>query len=59
MKKKPYEKPSMEVFRLKQQSALLAGSGGMSGNDPFGNGGDPLGGGSGVRFDDETDWLLQ
>lgn len=27
--KKPYEKPSMQVFELKQQSQLLAGSAGL------------------------------
>ena len=51
MKKKLYEKPSMEVFKLRQETALLAGSGGVSGIDPFANGGDPLGG-SGARFDE-------
>ena len=33
-KKKEYEKPSMQVFELKQQPQLLVGSGG-NGNDPF------------------------
>ena len=36
--KKPYEKPSMQVFKLKQQPQLLQ----MSGNDPFNPGGNPL-----------------
>ncbi len=43
MKKKQfYEKPSMQVFELKQQPQLLAGSGL---NDPsdYPGGGDPLG----------------
>lgn len=42
MKKKMYEKPSLEVVELKQQEALLAGSGGLEtpsgytgGTDPF------------------------
>jgi len=42
MKKKQfYEKPSMEVFKLKQQPTLLAGSGL---NDPtdYSDGGDPF-----------------
>ena len=30
-KKKQYEKPSMQVFELKQQSQLLAGSNGQAG----------------------------
>ena len=30
MKKKEYEKPTMQVVELKQQLALLAGSGGMN-----------------------------
>ena len=29
--KREYEKPSMQVFELKQQSALLAGSNGQAG----------------------------
>ena len=39
--KKQYEKPSMQVFELKQQPQLLAGSGL---NDPsdYPNGGDPF-----------------
>ena len=42
MKKKMYEKPSMQVFELKQKQQLLAGSGL---NDPsdYPDGGDPLG----------------
>ena len=40
-KKKIYEKPSMQVFELKQQPTLLAGSGL---NDPtdYPDGGDPF-----------------
>ena len=38
IQKKKYEKPAMQVFELKQQSQLLQ----VSGNDPFGNGGDPF-----------------
>ena len=34
--KKLYEKPSMQVFKLKQQSALLAGSvGDIPGSEPY------------------------
>ena len=36
--KKKYEKPTMQVFELKQQPQLLQ----VSGLDPFNNGGDPL-----------------
>ena len=35
MKKKMYEKPSMEVYELKQQPQLLAGSGGSGGSTPY------------------------
>jgi hypothetical protein len=45
MKKKEYERPTMQVVELKQQLALLAGSaasGGMTPNDPYTPGGDPL-----------------
>ena len=42
-KKKQYEKPSMEVFELKQQPQLLAGSNDGSGNVP-GSGDYPDGG---------------
>ena len=42
-KKKKYEKPAMQVFDLKQQQQLLAGSSGVpDGLDPFTPGGDPL-----------------
>ena len=41
-KKKIYEKPSMQVFELKQQTQLLAGSGLDEPND-YPDGGDPLG----------------
>ena len=38
MKKKQfYEKPSMKVFELKQESALLAGSGSDGNLDPMGD----------------------
>ena len=41
--KKKYEKPSMQVFELKQRTMLLAGSnGGADKLDPFDSGGDPL-----------------
>lgn len=36
-KKKIYEKPSMQVFELKQQPQLLAGSGGDGNINPMGN----------------------
>ena len=40
--KKKYEKPSMQVFELKQQTQLLAGSGGdIPNSDPYTPGGDP------------------
>ena len=42
MKKKEYERPTMQVVELKQQSTLLAGSGGMDPNDPYTPGGNPL-----------------
>jgi len=44
MKKKHfYEKPSMQVFELKQQTQLLAGSGGdIPNSDPYTPGGDPF-----------------
>jgi hypothetical protein len=38
MKKKLYEKPTMQVVKLKQQPQLLQ----ASGLDPFNPGGDPL-----------------
>ncbi len=43
--KKKYEKPSMQVFELKQQTQLLAGSTTGNMNDPadYNDGGDPLG----------------
>ena len=42
-KKKIYEKPSMQVFKLKQQPALLAGSGGeIPGNNPYTPDSDPF-----------------
>ena len=39
--KKKYEKPSMQVFELKQQPQLLAGSG-LGNPDDYDNGGDPF-----------------
>ena len=41
-KKKIYEKPSMQVFELKQQTQLLAGSG-LGDPSDYPEGGDPLG----------------
>ena len=41
-KKKQYEKPSMQVFDLKQQPQLLAGSG-LGNPSDYPDGGDPLG----------------
>ena len=35
--KKPYEKPSMQVFDLKQQPQLLAGSNGYGNLPPMGD----------------------
>ena len=40
-KKREYEKPSMQVFELKQQPQLLVGSG-LGDPDDYGNGGDPF-----------------
>ena len=34
-KKKPYEKPSMQVFELKQQPQILAGSNGGAGTQDY------------------------
>ena len=42
MRKKEYERPTIDIVKLKQQLALLAGSGGMDPNDPYTPGGDPL-----------------
>ena len=39
--KKPYEKPSMQVFDLKQQPQLLAGSG-LGNPSDYPDGGDPF-----------------
>ena len=41
-KKKIYEKPTMQVFELKQQPQLLAGSG-LGDPTDYPDGGDPLG----------------
>ena len=35
MRKKEYERPTMQVVELKQQLALLAGSAGSGGMDPL------------------------
>lgn len=35
MKRKNYEKPSMKVYELKQQTQLLAGSAGNGGLDDY------------------------
>ena len=49
MKKKKYEKPSLEVVKLQVQNQLLAGSGGLNGPSNYGGGGDPFAeGGSGL-----------
>ena len=41
--KKKFEKPSMQVFELKQQTQLLAGSSGdIPNSDPYTPGGDPF-----------------
>ena len=42
MEKKKYEKPSMEVYELKNQTRLLAGSEGLGNPGPFKPGGDPF-----------------
>ena len=43
MRKKEYERPSIEVVELKQQAQLLAGSGGgVNPNSPYEPGGDPM-----------------
>ena len=42
MKKKKYEKPSVEVVELKQQMHLLTGSG-LGDPSDYPEGGDPLG----------------
>ena len=40
MKRKDYQKPTMQIVQLKQQQALLAGS--LGDPDDYGNGGDPF-----------------
>ena len=40
--KRNYQKPAVQVFELKQQSQLLAGSGGLENPSGFPNEGDPL-----------------
>ena len=40
--KKKYKKPSMQVFELKQQPQILAGSNGVDPLSPFAPGSDPL-----------------
>ena len=45
MKRKDYEKPTMQVVEVRQQVQLLAGSaasGGMNPNEPYTPGGDPI-----------------
>ena len=42
MKKKEYERPTMQVVQLKQQPTLLAG-GGLNDPTDYPDGGDPLG----------------
>lgn len=42
MKQKKYEKPSIEVVELKQQEALLAGSGGLETPSDYTKGDDPF-----------------
>ena len=43
MKKKEYERPTMQVVQLKQQPQLLAGSSGdIPNSDPYTPGGDPF-----------------
>ena len=43
MKKKLYEKPTMQVVMLQQQSQLLAGSGGLNDPSNYPGDGDPFG----------------
>ena len=42
MKRKEYERPTMDVVEVKQQAQLLAGSNGVDPVSPFNPGGDPL-----------------
>ena len=43
MKRKNYERPTMQVVQLKQQPQLLAGSSGdIPNSDPYTPGGDPF-----------------
>lgn len=42
MKKKSYEKPSMKVVMLQQQSIICSSPGSVNNPDPFEDGGDPL-----------------
>ena len=42
MDKKKYVKPSFEVYELKNQPKLLAGSEGLGNPNPFAPGGDPF-----------------
>ena len=41
MKRKEYERPTMQVVQLKQQPQLLAGSG-LGNPEDYPNGGDPF-----------------
>lgn len=42
MNKKTYEKPSMNVFALRQKPQLMQGSGGLDDPVDYSEGGDPL-----------------
>jgi len=42
MKKKEYERPTMQVVKLQQQTQLLAGSGELPGMPDYPDGGDPF-----------------
>ena len=53
MKRKDYEKPTMRVVQLKQQSQLLAGSVGASRNS-YGTANDGLT--DGINSDGEWEW---
>lgn len=55
MKKKQYETPSVEVVELKQQSALLAGSG-LGNPSDYSGGGDPF---NSAREADEVDFFAR
>ena len=42
MKRKEYQKPTMQVVKLQQQTQLLAGSGELPGMPGYPGGGDPF-----------------